>query len=228
MEVSHLMQKKQQYSVFGSFRLRWQWGKCLGIVYCFFSTVSAFAVVPFVDSGKLLRSNKYEISAHAFFISREEETDFNIIAQFDEGFLNRKDVNIRYLVGGGESGFLGGSFLKWVPFPDYKYQPALGASTGIVYNLFDLNTHYVSLHLRPFISKEVETVVGKFIPYIAFLGSIKIKNFSEVQFPLRANFGIRGELFFIHFHKMEFNFEFSTSITEETPSYFSVGIVTHW
>ena len=104
----------------------------------------------------------------------------------------------------------------------------MGASTGVVYNLFDVNTHYVSFHLRPFISKEVETVVGKFIPYIAFPGSIRIKNFSEVQFPLRVNFGIRGEIFFIHFHKLECNVEFSTSITKETPSYFSVGIITHW
>lgn len=218
------MQKKQQCAVFHSL---WLWGKRLGIL-CFFVPISAFATVPFVDSGKLLRSNKFEISVHTYFVSGEEETEFNVIAQFDEGFLKRKDVNIRYLLGGGEHGFFGGSFLKWVPFPDYKYQPALGASTGVVYNLFDVNTHYVSFHLRPFISKEVETVVGKFIPYIAFPGSIRIKNFSEVQFPLRVNFGIRGEIFFIHFHKLECNVEFSTSITKETPSYFSVGIITHW
>ena len=219
------MQKKQQYAVFHSF---WKWGRYLGVLFCFVSTAYAFATVPFVDSGRILQSNKYEISAHAYFVSGEEKTEFNIMAQFDEGFFNRKDVNIRYILGGGEHGFLTGSFLKWVPFPDYKYQPALGASAGMVYNLFNVNTHYVSFHLRPFISKEVETVVGRFIPYIAFLGSIRIKNFSEVQFPLSCNFGIRGELFFLHFHKIEFNVEFSTSITEETPTYFSVGIITRW
>lgn len=218
------MQKKQQYG----FRFFWRWGKGLGLLFYFFSTTYTFAIVPFVDSGRLLRENKYEVSAHTYFISEKERVEFNIIAQFDEGFPNRRDVNIRYLVGGGEYGFLTGSFLKWVPFPDYRYQPAVGVSVGALYNLFNFNTHYVSLHLRPFISKEFETVVGKFIPYLAFPGSIRIKNFSEVQFPLRINFGLRGELFFIHFHKMEFNFEFSTDITKKTPSYFSVGIITHW
>lgn len=203
-------------------------GKWICFLLCIFSTTHTFALVPFVDSGKLLRPEKYEISAHTYFISERENIDFNIIAQFDEGFLQRRDMNMRYLIGGGESGFLIGSFLKWIPFPDYKYQPAIGASIGASYNLFNLNTHHVRLHLRLFISKEFGTVVGKFIPYIVFPGSIKITNFSKAQFPLRGAFGIRGELFFIHFHRFEFNLEVSTGITKATPSYFSIGIITHW
>ena len=159
------MQKERQHT---AVYLLQKWGKWSCVLFCFFSTAYSFAIVPFLDSGRLLRANKYEISAHAYFISEKEETEFNIVAQLDEGFLQRQDVNIRYLVGGGEYGFLTGSFLKWVPFPDYKYQPAIGASVGVLYNLFNVNTHYVSLHLRPFISKEFETAVGKFIPYLAF------------------------------------------------------------
>ena len=223
--MSYLMRKKQQYTIVHLLR---KWGKWSGILFCFFSTTYTFALVPFLDSGKLLRPKKYEISFHTYFISEKERTDFNLIAQFDEGLLQRRDVNMRYFIGGGEYGVLTGTFLKWIPFPDYKYQPAVGATVGISYNLFNLNTHYVSLHLRPLISKEFGTVVGKFIPYIAFPGSIRIKNFYEIQFPLRITFGIRGELFFIHFQKLECNVEFSTDITKATPSYFSIGIITHW
>lgn len=217
------MQKKNQ-SVYWLPKI----GKWGGLFSTVFFTMHTFAIMPFVDSGKLIRPNKFEVSLHTLIISEKDNTSFNVIAHFDEGLPQRKDINIRYALGGGEHGFLAGSFLKWVPFPDYKYQPAIGASVGISYNIFNLDTHHVALHLRPFISKEFETVVGKFIPYITFPGSIRLKNFSEVQFPIRFTFGIRGELFFIHFHKFELNLEFSTDFAKYTPSYFSIGIITYW
>ena len=202
--------------------------KWVGVLLCAFLSGHAFALVPFVDSGKLLRKGKNEISLHTQLISAEKGLDINVIAQLDEGFSHRKDINIRYLLGGGSSGGIMGAHLKWVPFPDYKYQPALGTSAGMSYNYLNKNTHYISLHLRPLISKEFGTAVGTFIPYLAFPSSIRIKNFSKVQFPFRFTVGIRGELFFIHFHKFELNLEFSTDITKATASYFVIGIITRW
>ncbi len=192
-------------------------------------SIPATALTPFADSGKLLRPGKNEFSAHTQIISQKEEgTDFNFFMQMDESFLKRRDLNIRYFAGIGESGFLTGSFLKWVPFPDYQYQPAIGGGIGLSYNLLNTRTHYFSLHLRPLISKEFGTAVGKFIPYLAFPGSIRIENFSKVQFPLRISMGIRGELFFIHFHKFECNIEFSTDLRKTTASYFAIGVITNF
>ena len=201
----------------------WKW---LVFLYLICSSAYTFSLVPFVDSGKILRPGKYEVSAHTQFISEEKGVDFNLILQLDEGFSSRKDMNIRYLLGFGHYGFLTGSFLKWIPFPDYQYQPAVGGSVGVSYNFFNKSTHYINLYLRPTLSKEFSTVVGIFIPYISFPGSIRIKNFSKVQFPLRLSFGIRGELFFIHFHKLECNLEFSTDLTKATASYFTIGVIT--
>ncbi|MDE0119844.1 MAG: hypothetical protein OXM55_07545 [Bdellovibrionales bacterium] len=203
------------------------WGVLL---YFTFSGVYSVALVPFIDSGKLLRPGKFEVSLYTQMISRTKETDFNVFVQLDEGFFNHQNVNARYFIGIGESGALMGSFLKWILFPDYKYQPAVGASVGLAYQLFqfDLKSHYFNFYLRPFLSKEIETVVGKFIPYVAFPGNIRIKNFSQVQFPLRISLGMRGELFFIHFHKFDFNFEFSTDLTGATAPYFIIGAITQW
>ena len=201
----------------------WKW---LVFLYLACSSAYTFSLVPFVDSGKLIRPRNYEVAAHTQFISEQDGLDLNLILQLDESFLSRRDVNARYLLGFGHYGFLGGSFLKWIPFPDYEYQPAIGGSVGLSYNFYNKSTHYVTFHLRPILSKEFDTVVGRFIPYISFPGSIRIKNFSEVQFPLRISFGIRGELFFIHFHKMDLNLEFSTDFTKKTPSYFTGGVIT--
>ena len=201
-----------------------KWGVILFLICC---SARLMALTPFVDSGHLLRPGKNEFSAHTQIISQKEGgLDFNLFIQMDEGFLQRRDFNIRYFAGIGESGFLTGSFLKWIPFPNYRYQPAIGASAGISYNLMNTRAHYLSLHLRPLISKEFETAVGKFIPYLSLPGSIRIENFSKVQFPLRLSMGIRGELFFIHFHKFECNIEFSTDLSQATASYFSIGVIT--
>ena len=200
-----------------------------GGVGMFFSP-SSFATIPFMDSGFVLAPQKYEVSLHTQFITQDKKTTFNVIGQFDENPFQRKNFNLRYLIGGGESTFLAGSFFKWVPLTDYRYRPALGASVGVAYNYNwqDNKTHYVSLHFRPVISKELGTIVGKFIPYLAFPLSMEVKNFSELQFPGRLTVGLRGELFFIYFHKFEFNVEFSKDVLEKTPSYFTAGIITHW
>ena len=219
------MQKKQKYTEY--YQIYGLVGR-IGILFLFFLSPYTFSLVPFADSGRLLRPGKYEFSAHVQFISKNEETQINFIGHVDQGLRQRRDANIRYFLGGGESGLLTGSFLKWIPFPDYKHQPAIGSSTGISLNLFNHNSYYISLHLRPLVSKEFETIVGKFIPYIALPASIRIKNFSEVQFPFRITFGIHGELFFIHFHRIECNIEFSTDLTKTTSSYFNIGIITRW
>ena len=225
LKTGDLMNKKFPYYWIHYIYKLCQWG---GLLFFTFLNTYAFGLTPFVDNGNLLRPEKYEISIHTQFVSQKEEIDFNVVAQFDEGFPYRRDINMRYFIGFGEYGFLTGSFLKWIPFPDYRYQPAIGASVGISYNLFNLNTHYVSLYLRPLISKEFGTVVGIFIPYIALPSSIRIKNFSAVQFPVRIAFGIRGELFFIHFHKFDANIEISMDLTKATPSYFGIGLITSW
>jgi len=217
------MQKKQQYT--GDYQI-YGLVKQVGLLFLVFSSSYTFSLVPFADSGRLLRPGKYEFAAHVQFISEKAETQINFMGHIDQGLRQRRDANIRYFLGGGESGLLTGSFLKWIPFPDYKYQPAIGASSGISLNLFNHSSYYISLHLRPLISKELGTVVGKFIPYVALPFSIKIRDLSEVQFPFRVTVGIHGELFFIHFHKIECNVEFSTDITKATSSYFNVGIIT--
>ena len=78
------------------FRLR----KWAVILLCLFLSGPTFALVPFVDSGKLLRAGKNEIALHSLFISEKKGLNINGLLQLDEGFSHRKDINIRYLLGG--------------------------------------------------------------------------------------------------------------------------------
>ena len=191
---------------------------------------TAFAVTPFVDTGKLLRDGEKDISAHAIIhhLSENKKTGFHLTLTLDHAHWSQKSLNMRYFLGGGTTSFNGGSFVKWVPFPDYKWQPALGIAGGGEYQFAGIKTHFIKFHLRPFISKKLYTAIGDFIPYLAFPISIDIQNFTQVQIPFRFTLGIKGEMFFIHFRKLFLNIEFSTDLTGLSPFYFSLGVLTHW
>ena len=191
---------------------------------------SAFSVIPFVDTGKLLRDGEKDISAHAIihYLSAEKKTGFNLVLTLDHAHWSQKLLNMRYFLGGGTTGFNGGAFLKWVPFPDYKWQPAIGIAGGGEYQFAGIKTHIIKLHVRPFISKKLDTSVGVFTPYLAFPVSIDINNFTQVHIPLRLALGLKSEIFFIHFRKLFLNIEFSADLTGLSPFYCSVGVLTYW
>ncbi len=204
------------------------------LLYCIFTGIlfspTVFAITPFVDTGKLLRDDEKDISAHAIIhhLSAEEKTGFHLVLTLDQAHWSQKSLNMRYFLGGGTTGFNGGAFLKWVPFPDYKWQPALGIAGGGEYQFAGIKTHIIKLHIRPFISKKLDTPVGSFSPYLAFPVSIDINNFTQVQIPLRFALGVKGEMFFIDFRKLFLNIEFSTALAGQSPFYFSVGVLTYW
>ena len=184
------------------------------------------AFFPVADSGRLLYRERQEIAVHSHFVFAEKGLDFNVLAHFDELLGKRKDTNIRYVLGFGWSGLALGSFIKWVPFPDYKYQPAMGVSAGALYHPSSTKTHYISLILRPLISKDISTIIGKFTPYLALPLSVQVKNLTQFDFPIRLAVGLRGELFFIHFHKIDLNLELGLSLTSQGSAYFNVGFIT--
>ncbi len=183
---------------------------------------------PLGNISKLIRPKHYEASGYIQFLNQKKGTDVNLIAQFSHGY-KRQDINLQYQIAGGESGVGIASFLKWVPFPDYKYQPAVGVAVGVGYDLYDLKIHSLNLYLRPFLTKEFPTVIGKLNPYLALPLGFKYKIQAKTDFPIRIVFGVRGELFFIHFHKIEIDIELSTRLNRSNAtsysSYISLGFI---
>ena len=191
---------------------------------------SAFSLTPFADTGYLLPAHRQAVSVHSLisYLSETKETDFNMMLALDTAYPREKSLNMRYFAGAGTSGLYGGAFLKWTPFPDYKWQPAVGLSAGPEYYFADMKDHFIHLHIRPFTSKQMNTPFGEFTPYLAFPVSIQIKNFTQVQIPLSLVLGLKGELSFIDFRKLFFYLELSTPLIGPAPFYISVGVLTPW
>ncbi len=215
--------------------------------YCSLLVISVFhfsslAVLPVVDTGSLQRGGKYSFFTYGHLAYQKDSfrkkamLGGDVVARLDQGLLFYRDINVRYFIAMGRSGVQGGSFLKWVPFPDYRYQPAVGMSAGFGYraaNFWDkdkvmsLASHFIELYFHPLVSKEWGTVKGLIVPYVALPLVLQASLDGEVMRVLwQLVLGMRGELFFIHFHKFELNMELSVGFAKARSNYFSVGVIT--
>src|SRR5690606_35892384 len=94
----------------------------------------AFAFYTLFETGDLLPEDKMQVSAEAQFVTSGDDGT-NIIGRLDKGFDD--ESNLRFMAGVGTTDFQFGGFLKWVPFPDFGNQPAIGFTFGAHVARFD-------------------------------------------------------------------------------------------
>ena len=76
-----------------------------------------------------------------------------------------QSVNSRFALGGGDVDFWAQASAKWIPFPDYQRQPAMGLRGALLYAR-ESNLNFYSVQITPLISKITDSAYGKMIPYI--------------------------------------------------------------
>ena len=113
------------------------------------------------------------------------------------------DINSRFIIGGGSTDFYASASVKWVPYPDYERQPAIGLRGALTYAR-DGVANFYNLQATPIISKNVDTQWGKMIPYVGLPVTIVHSTISAtlIQFVVgsewvdRKDFQIGGEFDF--------------------------------
>ena len=73
-------------------------------------------------------------------------------------------INSRFELGSGVTQFWASGSLKWVPFPDYERQPAIGGRAVLMY-VRDNNQNFFNTQITPIVSKKYDTKIGRMIPY---------------------------------------------------------------
>ncbi|MCB0413284.1 MAG: hypothetical protein KDD50_03065 [Bdellovibrionales bacterium] len=130
----------------------------LSFVFHFFcSTAQAYYL--FHDTGDLLEENQLRLSLHPQFTSGS-----NLVGILDTPWGN--DSNIRYYLGFGDVSMQIGAQYKWVPYPDYQDQPAIGVSFGPMIARKHGDTE-VALKSQTFISKKFSQPFADFNTYAA-------------------------------------------------------------
>ena len=202
--------------------------KQIFFVCSFLAGFPALAVLPFADTGNLLPQRQTDISAHVVIPRMEGRTGLSFLLSLDSAHSFKRALNMRYFTGFGLGGFRIGSLMKWVPFPDYKKQPALGSAFGLEYQWVGRANHLLNIHARPFLSKKISTAVGAFTPYVALPLALQIKNLKQVHIPIRWALGLKSEVLFIFFEHLYFYTEIGRGFDKYSSFYFNLGFSTRW
>jgi hypothetical protein len=120
-----------------------------------------FAYLSVQESNEITPAGKYKLGFEPQIkLSRGSGANFS---GFFDAPIN-EEMSGRVILGAGDIDLFAGASFKWVPIPDYQNQPAVGAKVTGVFSR-DNSDNYVSLGVAPIVSKRIDSVSGKFIPY---------------------------------------------------------------
>ena len=176
----------------------------------FLTTIQAHAFLELNETAELIPNDgKYRVGFFPqLYISNGGGTNFGA---FMDMYVDDA-VNARFTLGGGATDFWAGASAKWVPFPDYHDQPALGFRGAFTY-AYDNNQGSYNSQVTPIVSKVIETKFGKLNPYmglpVTWVYVSSTSSFTAIQFVVGSewlqspDFQMGGEL--------EMNMQNSTS-----------------
>jgi hypothetical protein len=128
-----------------------------------FAGVSAHAFLEVGESGEITGQGMYRVGLIPQ-IKTSDGGGANISGFFDAGLND--STSARAWVGSGDTDFVLGGTVKWIPIPDYGEQPALGLRFGGFYFRDDSLSSSI-FRVDPMISKKFDVDIGELTPYAA-------------------------------------------------------------
>ncbi|MCX7977679.1 MAG: hypothetical protein N2578_01615 [Bdellovibrionaceae bacterium] len=126
---------------------------------------NSMAYLSINESGELSPAGTYQVGFEPQFLLNRGG---GVLVGFflDQGV--REDLSLRYNLGFGRVDFNIGTSAKWVPFPDYQRQPAIGVKGGLHFGRFE-GENLLTVQIAPLLSKQValDEERGVLIPYVA-------------------------------------------------------------
>lgn len=176
---------------------------------------SAKAYYSTLETGQLLEEGQYKATAGVQLFT-DDTTGVNFNGRFDTWLS--EELNFQGVLGFGEIDAHIGGFVKWVPYPDYGNQPALGFKAGALYARI-ANENELSARLAPFTSKTFHNNFGTFTPFASLPLGLRSIN-GEIDLPIQVAGGMEWKT--PDLEKLAFIFEVGFDINEAF-SYLSVG-----
>lgn len=134
------------------------------------------ATFSFMDTGETLLDGNYRATTGIQSIFSDLDT-LGFVGRFGMSLTPGTEAQAEISFGSHLLNF--NTSVKWVPFPDVKSQPALGLKIGA--NFFNYkSTDIFSIHLTPFISKNFQSSIGPWTPYIAIPLVVPLKADTDI------------------------------------------------
>lgn len=146
---------------------------------------SAYGYYSTLETGELLKEGEYKATAESQLLT-EDTTGVNFIGRFDTWLS--EELNFQGVFGFGEVDLQLSGFIKWVPYPDYGEQPAIGFKAGALYSRIG-NENELSARWTPFISKAFRGDFGIFSPFASLPTGIRSIN-GDIDIPVQIAGGV--------------------------------------
>jgi hypothetical protein len=121
------------------------------------------AYLGFLTDGDILAEDKFRTGAEFQGVLSENE-GINVAGHFDLGLNESTELLLE--AGIGEIDVFGSLQFKYVPFPDYEKQPAIGFIFGTTFASEESDTETM-MNIKAFLSKQFATDIGEMTPYSA-------------------------------------------------------------
>lgn len=122
---------------------------------------SSFAYLQIGESNEIMALGHYRVGAD-LQLKTSDGGGTNITGFFD--YPLSEETAARALIGVGDTDFYAGGSFKWVPYPDFDSQPALGGKVeGVIGRKGSDSLSHI--RIAPMISKRFTTASGDFVPY---------------------------------------------------------------
>jgi hypothetical protein len=159
-------------------------GISLSVSMALFS-YSANASQGFLETGDVLETGNHKAQV-GLLGATSGDTGLDFMARFATPI--HRDAEVQAELGaGGSSDIFAGAYIKYVPFPDFGRQPAVGVRAGYGFTQYSGDS-VSAFQLQPLASKLWTTDIGEFTPYFGLPMSITSRD-GESYIPMQAVIG---------------------------------------
>ncbi len=117
------------------------------------------------ESGEVLPQKDFQVGVAPQIVTNND-SGINGAVFLDAVWTD--SMSSRFLLGTGELDFYSSASIKYIPFPDYDRQPAMGIKASLWYGREGSN-NINTLHIAPLMSKRFQTEdYGLLIPYAGY------------------------------------------------------------
>jgi hypothetical protein len=171
-------------------------------LFCFLTFSQAHAFLGLHESAEIIPAGHYRVGVipqfyvgsnpSDFYTGRENSSDFGAFLDMNLA----PDVNARAVLGTGTTDFWAAGYVKWVPYPDYQNQPAIGLRGGLIY-VREGNSNFYNTQITPIFSKKYETTSGVLTPYVGvpvtFVFEKTSNNFTALQMAIGTDWDFQKD-----------------------------------
>lgn len=130
-------------------------------VITFFSATPVYAAFVLLETAEIIPAGVYRVgAAPQLYMGNGGGVDGSAFLDLNTG----QSLNTRLEIGTGITDFWASASAKFVPYPDYQNQPAMGLRGKFIY-MRESDTNFYNTQIAPIFSKKYSTSRGEFIPY---------------------------------------------------------------